>query len=214
MKKHIKSYIDTEMKRYFEGRDLVKSKRDEWKDFQRKSEDLFSEYVSAVQDNGYKHWLYMDSTKENKLSDFDHKYITLFFGLDSTGLYKLDNEDRPKIDHQGGCALHISQLVTGDVSVLFYPFQSDLYKANEDSLLYGIYSSPNRVSQQKLDFFVKLLFSYARGTSYGRNIDVLDRLRIRWMKIRHWRYGRGKSGLIKSLLDAALQLAGLVKPTS
>lgn len=166
MKRHIRSYVEVEMKRYLNGRELVVAKRKEWKQFQKDAEHLFSEYVTSVHALGYKYWLYQNSTSENKLSDVDHKYVTLFFGKDSTGLYELNNDEKPKIDHQGGCALHISQLVTGDVTVVFYPFKSKLHEPNEKHLLYGIYSSPQKISNEKLDWFVKLLFSYSRIVIY------------------------------------------------
>jgi len=212
MKEDIRSYVEAEMKRYLDGREQIISKRKAWKEFQESAEHLFSEYIDSVQELGYKYWLYQHSTPENKLSDFDHKYVTLFFGKDSTGLYELTNDEKPKIDHQGGCALHISQLVTGDVTVVFYPFKSELHVPNEEQLLYGIYSSPVKISKKKLDCLVKLLFCYARSTSYARNVDWRDRILVRWMRSRNWWYGRDKKGLVKNIVETSLGLIGAIKP--
>ncbi|ELA6794837.1 hypothetical protein RB985_004868 [Vibrio alginolyticus] len=127
--------------------------------------------------------------------DGEHRHIQLHSGAHFIGT-KLNS----KPVKESGAAIVITQLSTGEVSVTFYPFVSEVLSPGEEYLVWSILESPNELYPAKIQKIIEDFFAYSRFTSSCMNESFMDRIAVKTMQWKSKRY-RQSSRLTNALLD-------------
>jgi len=83
-----------------------------------------------------------------------------------------------------GCALHLSQLPSGEVVATLYPYQSTLSKPPKDYYIYKVYSNPKNITDKDLQWLIRIMFSLARSSTFARKMVFFDYYILFWLKAR------------------------------
>lgn len=166
------------------GIERVNSRRRAWAEFERKAKTQFNSIVTEAKTQKLFDSLYINSSSENIDSHNLPNFITLFWGQHPTGEFEFKGERKGRMVLERGCALHLSQLPSGEVVATLYPYQSTLSKPPKDYYVYKVYSGPNHINDSDIQWLVRIMFSLARSSSFARKMTFFDFYILFWLKLR------------------------------
>jgi hypothetical protein len=165
------------------GVELVQKRRQAWVAFEKKARNHFNSIVTEAKTQGLYDNLYVQTTEDIRSIKLPN-FITLFWGQHPTGEFEFEGERKGRMVFERGCALHLSQLPSGEVIATFYPYQSTTSRPSKEYYVYKLYGSPDDISDKDIQWLVRIMFSLARSTTFARKVTLFDRLIITWLKIR------------------------------
>ena len=177
-------FLKKEAALWKEGVVLVNKRRQEWEDFERIAKSYFSSIITEARKQKLYENLYVHSAKDAFESKKMPNFITLFWGQHLTGEFEFEGDRKGQMVMERGCALHLSQLPSGEVIATFYPFQSTLSKPPRSYYVYKVYNGPKKIREKDLQRLVRIMFSLARNTTFARKVTFFDFWIINWLKVR------------------------------
>ncbi|TDW52720.1 hypothetical protein EV144_1011412 [Flavobacterium sp. 270] len=87
------------------------------------------------------------------------------------------------LSEKGG-TLSFSQRPQGEVMIILYSCKSEVYNFEDEFIIYGIYSSPNKITSKKLKRIIRFYFKFMYITSFVGKVTYGDRLHIMLIKLR------------------------------
>ncbi len=180
---NLTKFLKKESDKFRNALELISEKKFAWNDFEEKAVIQFNDICKEAIVQKLFEKIYVNNSKKysNELSS-QTPFVTLFWGKHITGEINFKNKNELVIEE--GCALHYTQLLSGKVCVVFYPFKSELNYPNKNFYIYKIFSSPKNINETSLNKHVKLLFSYAHYSSYMGTSDFIDWYRMKCLQIR------------------------------
>jgi len=183
-KMNIVSFLKKESSKWFEGLSQVNERRKQWQAFENRAVSVFEAISSEAREQKLFENLYVDSRSKRLDSAELPPFVTLFWGKHFAGFIDFTSENSGKLVVEGGCALHLSQSLSGQVACIFYPFSSQIHTPSNRYFLFKTYRCPSSINDGELHKLVKLMFSYAHISSFAGKPVLLDHIRMIWLKIR------------------------------
>ncbi len=178
-------FLKEESDKFQKGWKQVSDRRKDWDSFEDKAVITFESICKEARTQNIFENLYVDNSKKH--SNDQKKppsFVTLFWGRHPTGQTDFRENSNNKSVVEGGCALHYSQLPSGEVAVVFYPFKSELSEPNKRYYIYKLFSTPSKITDVDLQNHTKLMFSYAHCSSFMGKATFVDWCRMKWLQIR------------------------------
>ena len=188
-------FLKKEAKLWEKGIERVNKRREAWESFEERAKTYFNSLITEAKTQKLYENLYFHTSKGALKSNNLPNFITLFWGQHPTGEFEFEGKRKGRMVLERGCALHLSQLPSGEVVVTFYPYQSTLSKPPKDYYVYKVYDDPEKIEVKDIQRLVRIIFSLARNTSFARKETFFDYWIIIWLKMRvhmvylglHWR---------------------------
>lgn len=200
MKIFIPNIVRSSKTKFDAGIKDLRSKRESWEKMSGNAIDYFNELKEECEKQKLFECIYViDSRKQFHTKD-NLPLISIFFGQHPLGYTEFNSNN---MTAEGGCTLTIAQTIFGDVVCTYSPFESSLAKMNEEYIIARIYHAPWGLTDSELDSLTKKLFSYAVVSSIYGNSCLLDRNRVRFMRLHHWWLHFRISNVILKLIGKA-----------
>ena len=167
-----------------EGFKRVNSRRRAWAEFEKKAKTQFNSIVVEAKTQKLFENLYVHSSSDIDESHKVPNFVTLFWGQHPTGEFEFEGERKGRMVFERGCALHLSQLPSGEVAATLYPYQSALSKPPKDYYVYKVYSDPTNIKDTDIKWLVRIMFSLARSSTFARKMTFFDFYILGWLKTR------------------------------
>ena len=99
--------------------------------------------------------------------------------------------------------------------VLMYSCKSEVFNFEDDYIVYGIYKSPEKITERRMKRIIKFYFKFMYITSIVGKSSIYDRLLISFVKLRGkfdlLKFGNSVLKIFKGLLQTTSQTYGLSK---
>ena len=164
-----------------------------WHIHVKKIEQYFEKVIEQAKKDKFFESLYISESKEER-------QIQLFSGKHPIGTseVKIDafgNETSRKLHTEHGASLVITQSVTGEVTVILYPYSSEKATRIVSHIIWSVFEDPTKLTDSVIKSMVNDFFIYLRVSSVLFTESKFDRLRIYHLEQRSSKYTGGKSVL-------------------
>lgn len=193
-----------------------------WIDFEQRLQIAFQRFCPKQEDSDQLGRLYLTLSSEHNpayskngtLRAFALNQAQVTTGWRRLGLQHTLGEAellKTKEGMESGATISFSQNVAGTVSVLLFPYKSDLAKVREENILLAFGIEPTELTQRKIEKCLQIFARYCEATSahtFGGLRDYLFRLRLIALDRRN-RSVQSKALLLFVERSLLLALAGL-----
>ena len=183
-KMDIIKFLIKESKLWRSGIERVAARRASWNDFEQKAKAQFNSIITEAKTQKLYENLYAHSSSDYPDKDKLPNFITFYWGQHPTGEFEFSEERKGRMVLERGCALHLSQLPSGEVVATLYPFHSVHSIPPKKYYTYKVYSSPDKISNDDLLWLVRIMFSLARSSTFARKLTFFDYFILFWLKAR------------------------------
>ncbi len=180
----IVNFLEKESALWEKGLKRVQKRRQGWEGFEQKARTYFNSIIIEAKTQKLYESLYVNSSKDSSSDDKNVNYITLFWGQHPTGMIERVGKRKGRMILERGCALHLSQLPSGEVVAIFYPYQSTQSEPPKKYYVYKVYKHPSDIKPKDIQWLVRIMFSLARNSSFARNITFFDHWILLWLRVR------------------------------
>jgi len=215
-----KKFVKKQNKKFIKGFEQKNDYRKQWSSLEKRINKIYSPLLEELKNDFHFEFFYLKSRKDftSNKSNTNQNFIQFFMGNHMVGIL---NEERDNVSGkiksnlitESGGALLFSQGPQGEVLVAVYPCKSDVFKYEDDHIVYKIYKNPCRITEEKLIKIVKFYFRFMYMSSYVGNINIFDRLKILWIKFRVGfdilKFGKSIFGALKASIEIVSGVKGI-----
>jgi hypothetical protein len=213
---------------------LQKAKRDgfirrvSWLDFEDRLRAVFLEIDNSGEDAIEFGKFYLSFSKKSS-SDLDEPLRYRFNSLNDAQVFtgsrhlavllrpedtESQNEDTESQKLQGvmerAAQISFSQEITGKITVMLYPYKSNLSNVNEDNFILRFREEPHNLTEKKIRKVLRVFFRYATATSVVSSGSLGDYAFRQWIELKDFRYRKIKiEHLTGRFLMVVLTAAGV-----
>lgn len=205
--------------KFKKGFERVIENRERWKNLKLRVGLYYDPLLKELNEHFKYEFFYLsfseDYFEENE--SLNQNFIQLSMGSHPVGIISsiknAENKKQSSIVTEKGGTLSFSQGPQGEVMVLIYSCQSDVFKYEDDYLVYGIYKTPEKITELKMKRIIKFYFKFMYITSIVGHATIYDRLLIGFVKMRGkfdlLKFGSTVLKIFKGLLGTTAQAKGL-----
>lgn len=207
--------------KFKKGAHRVDENRKRWENLKLRVKIYYNPLLKELKEHFELEFFYLSFSEDyfNKNESLNQNFIQISMGSHPVGIIsKIKNAESKNnstlITEKGG-TLSFSQGPQGEVMVLVYSCQSDVFKYEDDYIVYGIYKSPEKITERRMKRIIKFYFKFMYVTSIVGNSNTFDRLYINFVKMRGkfdlLKFGSSILKIFKGLLDTTAQAHGISK---
>lgn len=180
------------------GIERVEENRKRWADLKLRVKRYYQPLLDELKEHFKFEFFYLSFSEDyfTQEQSLNQNFIQISMGSHPVGIISniknAENNTTLNIITEKGGTLSFSQGPQGEVMVLMYSCKSDVFKFEDDYIVYGIYRSPEKITKRRMERIIKFYFKFMYITSIVGHTNTYDRLIIIFVKM------RGKFDLIKS----------------
>ncbi|MFV9482259.1 hypothetical protein ACNI3T_00400 [Christiangramia sp. ASW11-125] len=207
--------------KFQEGIKRVEENRKKWENLKLRVEAYYKPLLKELKEHFKFEFFYLSFSEDylEKKQSLNQNFIQISMGSHPVGIISnikdaKTNEKSGIISEKGG-TLSFSQGPQGEVMVLIYSCKSEVFKFEDDYIVYGIYKSPEKITKNRMSRIIKFYFKFMYITSIVGKSSTSDRLLINFVKMRGKfdliKFGSSALKIFKGLLDTTFKANGLSK---
>lgn len=185
------SYLERETKKIKQGQFELRCRRIEWSLLVKdRILNTCKQFIKDGKENGYPYRLAVHPGSHDKNSET----IQFDIGINFTGIEWVDKnyhqgriiQSRKKIIEKN-CALVFSQGPTGTITVVIYPFKSEVHEREEDNIILYDRLPPERLTDKLISKILRKSLFYARVSSLSgisKGLSFFDSYKLFMMKFK------------------------------
>tara|TARA_B100000949_G_C14262701_1_gene443574 strand:- start:471 stop:1130 length:660 start_codon:yes stop_codon:yes gene_type:complete len=207
--------------KFKKGAERVDENRKRWENLKLRVGIYYEPLLAKLKEHFEFEFFYLSFSEDyfNKSESLNQNFIQISMGSHPVGIIsKIQNSESNKnstlISEKGG-TLSFSQGPQGEVMVLMYSCKSEVFNFEDDYIVYGIYKSPEKITERRMKRIIKFYFKFMYITSIVGKSSIYDRLLISFVKLRGkfdlLKFGNSVLKIFKGLLQTTSQTYGLSK---
>lgn len=199
-------------KKFKSGLQRVIDNRKDWEYLKSNVKSVYNPLLKELKENFKFEFFYLSFSEDyfDKKEFANQNFIQISMGKHPMGIIKKikdENTDRSgsELLSEKGGTLSFSQGPQGEVMIIIYSCKSEVYNFEDEFIIYGIYSSPNKITAKKLKKIIKFYFKFMYITSFVGKVTYIDRLQIMFIKLRSkfdlLKFGQNMFKVFQSLIN-------------